>query len=339
MPTTTPAPHSFSDLLEQALTEPGRIHEAYTAFHGYSIGNQLLALLQCHARGIQPGPIATFPRWKDRGRFVMKGQKALTLCMPITMKREAEDQEEAATFTRFIYRPRWFVLSQTDGTAYQPETPANWDKAHALAQLEITEETFTALDGNCQGYARQRTVAVSPVAALPFKTLIHELAHVVLGHTAEAALADDERTPRSLREVEAEATAMLVCAALEQPGIEYSRGYIQHWHQDGQPIPERSAARIFKAADQILRAGREELRDRPGRRRVDASPATMRSMSESMKGRLLFSVRESPRFPRETWERFRTRVTADGGNWIDVLRDLIDRYATDGAPPHDQHPK
>jgi hypothetical protein len=48
---------------------------------------------------------------------------------------------------------------------------------------------------------------------------------------------------------------MLCCASLQLPGIEYSRGYIQHWQATGQPIPERSACRIFKAADQILRAG------------------------------------------------------------------------------------
>ena len=96
---------------------------------------------------------------------------------------------------------------------------------------------------------------MSPLAALPFKTLIHEMAHVLLGHTAEAEQTDGECTPRSLKEVEAESVAMLVCAALQLPGIEYSRGYIQHWHQSGEAIPERSAARIFKTADQILRAG------------------------------------------------------------------------------------
>lgn len=261
MPTTTSASQTFAQLLEQALTEPGKIHEAYTAFHGYSIGNQLSALFQCHARGIEPGPIATFPRWRDRGRFVRRGQKALTLCMPITVKRQCADDEKADVFVRFVYRARWFVLSQTDGQAYSDPAPSGWDKARALGQLQITEELFTALDGNVQGYARARSVAVSPLAALPFKTLIHELAHVVLGHTAETALSDDECTPRDQREVEAEGTAMLVCAALEQPGIEYSRGYIQHWNRDGQPIPERSAARMFKAADQILRAGRQERHD------------------------------------------------------------------------------
>jgi hypothetical protein len=49
---------NFADLLARAITEPGLISRAYTAFHGYSVGNQLLALEQCAARGIEPGPIA-----------------------------------------------------------------------------------------------------------------------------------------------------------------------------------------------------------------------------------------------------------------------------------------
>jgi hypothetical protein len=80
----------------------------------------------------------------------------------------------------------------------------------------------------------------------------------------------------------------------------------------------------------------DRRRPTPARRRArNALPATMRGMSDSTKGRLLFSVRASPRFPEETWRRFRAKVTADGQNWIDVLRDLIDRYATEGAPRHE----
>ena len=39
------------------------------------------------------------------------------------------------------------------------------------------------------------------------------------------------------------------------PGVEFSRGYIQGWWGAGNPIPERSAQRILKVADQILKAG------------------------------------------------------------------------------------
>jgi Phage integrase, N-terminal SAM-like domain len=116
-----------------------------------------------------------------------------------------------------------------------------------------------------QGDAHHRAIAVSPRAELPYKTRFHELAHVVLGHTSEseAGFTDSELTPRSLREVEAEAVALVCLEALGLPGADRSRGYIQCWNQQlgAEPIPERSAQRIFKAADQILRAGvREEAR-------------------------------------------------------------------------------
>ena len=101
---------------------------------------------------------------------------------------------------------------------------------------------------------RGRKIAVSPIAALPIKTLFHEAGHVMLGHIDEGDLADTERTPRDIREMEAEAVSLLCCESLGLPGAEYSRGYIQSWGQ-GQTFTERSAQRIFRAADQILRAG------------------------------------------------------------------------------------
>jgi hypothetical protein len=60
-----------------------------------------------------------------------------------------------------------------------------------------------------------------------------------------------------LREVEAEAVALLLCESLELPGAEFSRGYIQNWIA-GDVIPEKSAQKIFGAADRILKAGREQ---------------------------------------------------------------------------------
>src|SRR5258707_4126058 len=78
---------SWAALLSEAVKKPGFIHEAYSRFHNYSLGNQLLALFECFERGIQPGPLATFPKWNSLGRHVKKGEKALTLCMPLTCKR------------------------------------------------------------------------------------------------------------------------------------------------------------------------------------------------------------------------------------------------------------
>jgi hypothetical protein len=130
-----------------------------------------------------------------------------------------------------------------------------WDRDRALEALDVTEVPFDALSGNCLGFARERTIAINPVNPMPHKTRFHELAHVLLGHTSEGTLNDGELTPRNLREVEAESVALLCCAALDLPGVEFSRGYIQNWWGAGNPIPEKSAQRILKVADQILKAG------------------------------------------------------------------------------------
>src|SRR3954471_4661682 len=104
----TPSVSSFADLLVSAVTEPGTISAAYLQFHNYSIGNQLLAWSQCLSRGIQPGPMATYPKWRELGRHVRKGEKALTLCQPVTVKRaheQTDGSDKVDVFTRFVYRP------------------------------------------------------------------------------------------------------------------------------------------------------------------------------------------------------------------------------------------
>src|SRR4029077_15998037 len=126
--------------------------------------------------------------------------------------------------------------------------------------LQVEEIPFEMLNGNCQGYAKGRQIAINPVAQMPAKTTFHELAHIKLGQTSEAAVNDSETLPRSLKEVEAESVALLCLESLGMDGAEFCRGYIQNWLQ-GATIPERSAQRIFSAADKILKAGIE----RPGK--------------------------------------------------------------------------
>ena len=258
---------SFAELLQSAVAEPGTLSAAYQQFHSYSLGNQLLAMFQCQARGLKPGPLATFPKWKELGRHVRKGEKALTLCMPLTLKRKAERTDDAdgadaadssaATFIRFVYKARWFVLSQTEGEALSAPSIPTWDAERALATLDVAEVPFDHTDGNTLGYARKRSISINPLNPLPHKTRFHELAHVLLGHTAKGQQSDSEVTSRKLRECEAEAVALLCCAALQLPGLDESRGYIQRWWGQGNPIPEKSAQAVLKVADRILKAGAE----------------------------------------------------------------------------------
>jgi antirestriction protein ArdC len=248
---------NWSGLLSEIVSRPGIISEAYSAFHNYSFGNQLLAWSQCTARGLPLGPIATYKRWSELGRQVQKGSKAISLVMPVTInKKDSDGNKTDDVFSTFVLRPNWFVMAQTEGEDFQSEAVSpDWDKSKALAALDISEVQFTLGNGNVQGYASGRTIAINPVAALPHKTRFHELAHVVLGHTSEGALHDDERTPRDIREVEAESVAYILCAHLGLPGLDEARGYVQGWLADA-AITDKSALRIFGAAEKILKAGR-----------------------------------------------------------------------------------
>lgn len=249
---------NWSQLLQEAVRKPGMMLEAYSRFHGYSIGNRILALFQCAERGIAPGPIATYPKWQTLGRQVRKGQKALTLCMPVTVKKRKDEKTDAdadETFTRFVYRPNWFTLSQTDGPDVEFSPAPEWNREKALQTLGVSVVPFEYMDGNAQGVAMTgRRIAINPVAQLPLKTLFHELGHVLLGHCDAGKQSDGEQLSRNLTEAEAESVALICCESLGLPGADYCRGYVQSWLH-GAEIPEKSAQRVFKVANQILEAG------------------------------------------------------------------------------------
>jgi hypothetical protein len=253
----------FATLLEQAVHGPGLIHQGYSAFHDYSLGNQLLALAQCAERNLPPGPIATYPKWKELGRHVRKGEKALSLIQPWTRTIERRDEDGATAdpihIKRFYLRSRWFTIAQTEGKDYVPAPLPDWNADCALETLKIVRVPFDHIDGNAWGFARRgRQLAVSPISPMPERTLIHEIAHIELGHCDEADEQDGPTLTHSDREVEAEAVAYLVTAALALPGAEYSAGYLQHYLKRGGEHTERTAQRVFSIADKVLRAGRQE---------------------------------------------------------------------------------
>src|SRR4030095_9382914 len=99
----------FRQLLEEPVTRPGTLMRAYSLFWNYSLGNQILALFQADRRGIALGPIASFNRWKELGRHVKRGEKAIEICMTVTVKRTVTEAgpdgnyvETEVPFKRFV---------------------------------------------------------------------------------------------------------------------------------------------------------------------------------------------------------------------------------------------
>jgi antirestriction protein ArdC len=242
----------WQQLIDQALTMPGNVGETYNRFYRYSYLNQLYLAMQ----GVRE-PVATYKRWQDLGRQVLRGSKAASIVRPIIIEKKDAAGEVKDRITRFKPVKCLFTVSQTEGDELPPADIPSWSLATALDELDIKQVPFEHMNGNVAGYSVEREFAINPVAVNPTKTTFHEVGHIVLGHTDEARQAEYQ-LHRGVSEFQAEATAYLSMNELEQlddTTASQSRGYVQTWLK-GQRPPDTAIRQVFSATDQILRAGR-----------------------------------------------------------------------------------
>ena len=112
---------TWGELMREAVEKPGRMLEAYTAFHNYSFGNALLALEQRTRRKIPPGPLNTYNGWLERKRQVRRGEKGITLCMPMPFKRTAQTdgaQDECDLNHKFAVRQGYGLNSADEQSSW-----------------------------------------------------------------------------------------------------------------------------------------------------------------------------------------------------------------------------
>jgi len=259
------APVEWVELLRQAVEEPGIISKAYSLFHDYSVGNQMLALWQLNSRNIPIGPIASYSRWQSLGRQVRKGETALVMQVPRTWHKTVEDadgEEKQESRLYFNFKPTAFSYYQTDpiegvedkSATLTAETP-DWSMARAKRELGIGEGVYDRLDGNRQGYSlpKIKQIFINPMGQHKERTRIHEVAHCLMhveGYTGTEH--------RGVIEFEAEAVVLIVSSVLGFGVADESRGYCQTWlAQAGvSDISEKIASRIFSTANKIIVAGR-----------------------------------------------------------------------------------
>ncbi len=256
----------WSELLVDAVQEPGHLAAAHKFFHSYSLANRCLASAQLRAAGLPLTPINTFKGWLKAERPVQKGQKAsiaLIMPVPIRAKKEEEDGTKGkgdVKFTKFMLRSYWFHLNQTDGKEYTPEesTRGDWNLASALDFLELQESPFefASVSDTRLGWAKGKAFAVSPLDAHPTYGRLREMARILLGHTADEP-AKSVPQEQGMRDIEADTAAYLCAATLGISGLEEARGRMQLNLAEGAKlrIPDKSAHRAFSAADKLINAG------------------------------------------------------------------------------------
>ena len=235
-------------LLDEALTLPGRIGNTYNRIHRYSLNNQILLMMQ----GVT-GPVAPYKKWPELNRHVKRGAKGKVILVPHHRKRVDEAGEEKFVLSGFG-TGYVFEYRDTEGEDLPPYEPPEWSRERALGSLGIQLVEFNNPSGNMMGYAKGNEVAISPIAPYPLKTLLHEMGHVALGHTKMLGVSN--LTRGGLNEVQAESVAYIGMTQLAPEHFDpaESRAYIDG-HRSGLELSPKDVREILTVTDRIVRAG------------------------------------------------------------------------------------
>jgi len=212
-------------------------------FHDYSIGNQILIMLQKP----DAARVAGFNTWKDLGRWVRKGEKGIAILAPIMPpkpKPEERAQDEAEAATEIEPRPVFFKVvyvfdvSQTEGKPLPEfEVPVLAGEANEglftdlLAHMKhrgvsVDFEPKPLLDPGVKGFYSHAGIWVRPEEprAQQLKTLLHEVAH----YYSEGVF----HIPRQDAETIAESAAFVVGAHFGFDTGVRSFPYVALWAKD-----------------------------------------------------------------------------------------------------------
>lgn len=249
---------SLTALAEQLKAGQSDQLKAYLAmlgrFHQYSFNNVMLIAQQ------RPDAthVAGFQAWKSLGRYVKKGETALTIVAPMLLKQPDEmaagsDDAEAPRIVRFR-AVRVFDVSQTDGDPLPEPVRVGGEPGEYLDRLRIAvvghsivlEERPLPLGQAGFAAAGKIVVAAGMSRAETFSTLVHEFAHELLHHSGAKA-------SKSVRETEAEAIAFVVARSIGLETGTSASDYISLYDGDHRTLAA-SLAIIQKTAAMIIDA-------------------------------------------------------------------------------------
>lgn len=234
-----------------------RALEFSAKFYAYSFYNTMAIFTQFP----DATRVAGFKAWQKLGRQVRKGSKGIAILAPckVKIKEEERDEKDSSTYKLVGFRAvHVFDVSQTDGDdlpefaraeLLEGEIPDGL-QAKAIESIEAAGCSFSIEETNRgNGYyaPSSSSVVVRPGMsdAQTFKTTVHELAHVLLGHGSSL-------DPRDVAEVEAESTAFVVCSALGIGADEYSIPYVAAWSEGKVETIQKVGERVAKTARKIL---------------------------------------------------------------------------------------
>ncbi len=241
-------------------------------FHQYSFGNVLLI----HAQNPDATRVAGYRTWQSLGRQVRKGERGIKILAPITYRArtgaaaDASDDEDRPRELRGFRVEHVWDISQTDGEPLPEVAPTRLEGEGPAGLWEVLAEQVAAdgyelkrgrcgrpqANGSTDPASRTVIVRDDLSAAQACKTLVHERAHILLGHVENAV---SYQICCGQCEVEAESVAYLVCT---QVGIDagcYSLPYVARWADGDLELIQKTAERVVTAARSILNGLRSDV--------------------------------------------------------------------------------
>jgi antirestriction protein ArdC len=254
-----------------------RFLQMAASFHQYSFNNLMLIL----AQNPNATHVAGYRHWQTLGGQVRKGEHGIRIYATATHtrhtptkdddqphqspeagNREADDGEDAR-LVRYYPLVSVFDISQTepieDTSISDPVQQLVGDDDHGITHPLITHLTGLGwtiatqpLTGTRNGYtdpATHRVVIRDSLApAQHAKTLLHETAHILLGHTDHPA---QYQQHRGRMETEAESVAYVTAALTGLDTAPYSVGYITGWTHGDTTVLRTTATQVLTTVHHI----------------------------------------------------------------------------------------
>lgn len=237
-------------------------------FHKYSLNNQLLIAMQ------KPDAtqVAGFNKWKELGRDVNKGEKAIWILAPMVKKRRDDSGDEETVVMGFKPVPV-FDASQTSGDPLPAPPIVPYDRSTGVAPARMHTDLEEQVVGH--GYRVERrdlgdgpgtpdgyTDPTNKLVVINSRfsdahqasTLGHELAHIELGHlenTRQYHTRAGGQRPRM--EVEAESVSYVVGRRYGlSSSAASSFAYIDGWANGDSKAVRATAEAVVAASRRIL---------------------------------------------------------------------------------------
>jgi hypothetical protein len=257
-------------------------------FHWYSAGNCMLLAAQCHERGIVPTRIAGFRTWLKLGRAVRKGEAALRILAPVTVKERDKPTGEESDKRVFFKTAFVFDVSQTDilpgadpVALEPPHQPLTGDShAHLLTPLCRFAQSlgyavsFEVIEGSAGGWcdptAKRIVVDAGVPANAQLRTLIHECAHALgIGY---------EQYSRAQAEVMVDTVTLVAASAVGLAVDGETVPYVSGWGEQGalEAVTEfaETIDKVARRIEDVLLAANED---------TDAAP--LAALTRALTGR------------------------------------------------------